>query len=112
MVELKSNYRSFCTAHDLSSGTTRDNESTRESVRDHVLSLISSATANAPTSKDLTTKILESVQRLEALCPTPDDEVLSTLKGNWELLWTAQDTSSDEWNLGPLRTWIKYECAV
>ena len=91
-------------------GSTRTTDyATNESSKERLLSLISSTPSNAPTSKDLTREILATVRELEAECPTPDSEVVPELAGNWELLWTAQDQSSDEWGLGPLRRFIKYE---
>ena len=63
--------------------------------------------ANAPTPKDLTDKILASVRDLESCCPTPEEEVLDELGGNWELIWTAQDRSSPEGQQSPLVNFIK-----
>jgi hypothetical protein len=87
--------------------TTTFEDETRLAVKDQLLQLISTTPSNAPTSKQTTKDILAVVRELEALCPTPDGEVVQKLGGNWELLWTAQDQSSDEWGMGPLRRWIK-----
>ncbi len=80
----------------------------RDEIKTRLLELIASTPSNLPTSKSLTNEILDMVRKMEATCPTPNDEVVERLGGNWELLWTAQDQTSDEWGLGPLRTWIKY----
>jgi PAP_fibrillin len=70
--------------------------------------LLKASPSNAPTSADFTKYILDAVQKLEDVNPTPDEEVLGKLAGTWELLWTAQDRSSEQYNkLGPLLTWIK-----
>jgi hypothetical protein len=82
-------------------------DETTESVKDQLLRLISSTPSNAPTSKGVSSEIIAVVRELEAECPTPDAEVVPRLGGNWELLWTAQDQSSDEWGMGPLRRIIK-----
>lgn len=79
----------------------------RDDVKSRLLDLIASTPSNMPTSKRLTDEILDVVRQLEESCPTPDEQVVESLTGNWELLWTAQDQRSDEWSLGPLRTWIK-----
>lgn len=82
-------------------------ETRRQTVKDQLLSLLSSTPANAPTSSRTTQDILQVVRELEQLCPTPEPDVVPKLGGNWELLWTTQDQSSDEWGMGPFRTWIK-----
>ena len=70
---------------------------------DALLSLLDSVPSNIPTQRSLTSKILDSVKQLEDTCPTPEDLVLSELSGNWELLWTAQDPSSEQFRiLNPL----------
>lgn len=79
----------------------------REDIRTELLDLIALTPTNAPTPPSKTNEILKVIRELEALCPTPDEGVLSELGGNWELLWTSQDKTSDEWQLGPLRTWMK-----
>jgi hypothetical protein len=89
--------------------TTNDDETntSRERTKNQLLSLVTSTPSNGPTSKHTTNDILAVVRELEAQCPTPEADVVPMLGGNWELLWTAQDQSSDEWGLGPLRRWIK-----
>lgn len=82
-------------------------ETQRQMVKDQLLSLVSSTPANAPTSSRTTQDILQVIRELEQLCPTPEPDVVPKLGGNWELLWTTQDQSSDEWGMGPFRTWIK-----
>lgn len=76
-------------------------------IKRRLLDMIAATPSNMPTSKRQTDDILYVVRQLESNCPTPDQDVVEKLGGNWELLWTAQDQSSDEWGLGPLRTWIK-----
>jgi hypothetical protein len=94
--------------------TTKSTSSSTEPMRSddrkrRLLELISETPSNMPTSKRLTNEILDAVRQLEETCPTSDDKVVEQLAGNWELLWTAQDQTSDEWGLlGPVRTWIKY----
>lgn len=70
--------------------TTSEAESTRLSTRNELLELIASTPRNEPTSKSTTSEILSLVKRLEPLCPTPTEDVLRSLAGTWELLWTAQ----------------------
>ena len=82
-------------------------ETRRQIVKDQLLSLVSSTPSNAATSFRTTQDILQVVRELEQLCPTPEPDVVPKLGGNWELLWTTQDQSSDEWGMGPFRTWIK-----
>eukprot|EP00536_Pseudo-nitzschia_multiseries_P002708 jgi/Psemu1/184191/e_gw1.37.157.1 len=69
---------------------------------DALLALLDSVPSNLPTPKSLTEKILATVQKLEEECPTSDESVLSELSGNWELLWTAQDRSSEQYINGGL----------
>jgi len=69
---------------------------------DALLALLDSVPSNLPTSKSLTDQILNAVQTLEEDCPTSDRSVLSELSGNWELLWTAQDRSSEQYKKGGL----------
>jgi hypothetical protein len=82
-------------------------EMRRKEIKTQLLDLIDGTPSNLPTSKSVTNQILDVVRQMEETCPTPDQDVVGKLGGNWELLWTAQDQSSDEWGLGPLRTWIK-----
>lgn len=70
--------------------TTTANDATRLATRDELLELISSTPRNAPTPKSTTAEILEIVKKLESMCPTEEDNVLNSLSGGWELLWTAQ----------------------
>jgi hypothetical protein len=91
----------------VASNSVSPDETRRQMVKDQLLSLVSSTPANAPTSTRTTQDILQVVRELEQLCPTPEPEVVPKLGGNWELLWTTQDQSSDEWGMGPFRTWIK-----
>jgi hypothetical protein len=79
-----------------------------ETLKGELFALLDATPANAPTSRGLTDSILSTVQALEKSCPTPDEKVVPNLAGTWELLWTTQDRSSQEFNrLGPLRNWIK-----
>ena len=84
-----------------------DQKRNREVVKDELLNLIQSTPSNKPTSAAFTKQILSVVRDLEDRCPTDPGDVLGTLGGNWELLWTAQDVSDNEWGLGLLRRWIK-----
>jgi len=70
-----------------------------------LIRMLSSVPSNAPTPRKLTDEILQAVTQLEQQCPTPDDEVLAELAGNWELLWTAQDPNSAESKRGAF-SWI------
>jgi hypothetical protein len=80
----------------------------REETKMQLLDLIAGTPSNLPTSKSVTDQILDVVRQMEeTCCPTTDEDVVEKLGGNWELLWTAQDQSSDEWGLRPLKTWIK-----
>lgn len=81
----------------------------QQELREELLELLDATPANAPTSRDLTDTLLGVVQKLEDNgCPTPDEDVVAKLGGTWELLWTTQDRSSDQFAaMGPLRTWIK-----
>ena len=60
------------------------------SLKDEVLALLSSTPNNAPTSRELTNAILNKIDQLEESCPTKEEDVLDSLSGNWELMWTAQ----------------------
>ena len=81
----------------------------QQELRDELFELLDTTPANSPTSRDLTDNLLGVVRRLEDNgCPTPDEDVVAKLGGTWELLWTTQDRSSDQFNaMGPLRTFIK-----
>jgi len=77
------------------------------SVKQDLLELINTVPKNSPTPAKLTDSILKTVRDMENECPTNNDEVLTKLSGNWELLWTAQDASSDQVKqLGVFRSWI------
>lgn len=89
----------------LASAVEQDTQ--RSEAKRRLLDLIAGTPSNMPASKSQTDQILGAVRELECVCPTKNGDVVETLGGNWELLWTAQDQSSDEWGLGPLRTWIK-----
>jgi hypothetical protein len=74
----------------------------------HLLNLLDQTPRNAATSTKLTADILSVVKTMEQVdCPTPEAEVLQQLSGNWELLWTAQDTESEQYKSNPIRRWIK-----
>lgn len=74
-------------------------------IKNDLLDLLFSVPSNAPTSPSLTSKILSAVRQLENECPTPNEDVLAELAGNWELMWTAQDKTSAESQRGPF-SWI------
>lgn len=59
-----------------------------------LLNFLASVPPNKSTPKELTRKILQAAVTLEKECPTPNEDVLPKLAGNWELLWTAQDLAS------------------
>ena len=69
---------------------------------DALLDLLGAVPSNFPTPKSLTDDILIAVRNLEENCPTSAASVLSELSGNWELLWTAQDRSSEQYIKGGL----------
>jgi len=74
--------------------------------KQQLLRLLNEVPSSAPTPRRLTIDILNKVEEMESLCPTPDDEVLGQLGGNWELQWTAQDRESREWRRNPMRAYI------
>jgi PAP_fibrillin len=74
--------------------------------KDELLNLLSSVPSGIPTPKGMSISILSLVQQLELKCPTPDDLVIPSLQGSWELLWTAQDTTLPEANRAFMRSWI------
>jgi len=65
-------------------------------AKEALLFLVAETPADAPTPASLTDRILSTARQLESGCPTADADVLSKLPGTWELLWTAQDKSTDE----------------
>ena len=69
---------------------------------DELLALLDSVPSNLPTSKSQTDEILNAVKKIEESCPTPNESVIQELAGNWELLWTAQDRSSEQYIKGGL----------
>lgn len=75
--------------------------SPKASPKEVLLDLILNQTpAGRATSAKLTQQILAQIRALPS-CPTPDDQVLNSLSGTWELLWTAPDPSQPEsqrWN--------------
>jgi len=86
---------------------THDTEQDRQTRKTELLDLLKETPSNAPTSRKMTSEILEKIDDLEKCCPTPDEQVLESLAGNWELLWTTQDKRSREWRRNPLRAIIK-----
>ena len=75
--------------------------------KQRLLTFLEEVPTNAPTSKNLTDKILSCVRKLENCCPTENVDVLTELGGSWDLLWTAQDRSSPEGMQSALTNWIK-----
>ena len=65
-------------------------------AKSKLFDLLDEVPSNAPTPRGLTNDILAAVRVLEDQCPTPDEDVISELAGNWELVWTAQDKTSAE----------------
>lgn len=85
----------------------KDTQSTTETIdKNKLLTLLSNVPPNEPTPKDLTEQILQAVKDLEETCPTPEQDVLQAVAGNWELLWTAQDVSSLPQQRINLRSWV------
>jgi len=78
------------------SATSVSADAINNNSKSKLLDLLDDVPSNAPTPRGLTDGILSAARVLEDCCPTPDDDVLSELAGNWELLWTAQDQSSAE----------------
>jgi hypothetical protein len=68
--------------------------------------LLSKVPPNESTPKELTASILQAVKNLEDSFPTPEEDVLEAVAGNWELLWTAQDLSSLPKKRIDLRSWV------
>ena len=89
------------------SAATHDTDQARQTRKIELLDLLKETPSNAPTSRTMTREILEKIDDLEKCCPTPDEQVLESLSGNWELLWTTQDKRSREWRRNPLRAIIK-----
>jgi len=86
---------------DRNANTIADSVEKKESSRKlSLLNLLSKVPPNESTSRELTREILQAVSELEEECPTPIDEVIPSLAGNWELIWTAQDLSSLSSNNG------------
>ena len=76
--------------------------------KEKLSSLLEKVPRNASTPKALTEEILSAARDMESFCPTKENEVISELGGNWELIWTAQDPSSlKEQEQNPIFTWIK-----
>jgi hypothetical protein len=91
----------------LCAAITHETEQDRQTRKLELLDLLKETPSNAPTSRKMTREILEIIDDLEKCCPTPDEQVLESLAGNWELLWTTQDKRSHEWRRNPLRAIIK-----
>ncbi len=79
----------------------------RDEKKKILMDLLSTVPSNVSTPKQLTSDVLSAVRDLEGYCPTQEEEVLSSLGGNWELLWTAQDTLSKEGSQSRIFNWIK-----
>lgn len=86
---------------------TQGTENPRLVLKTELLDSLKETPSNAPTSRKVTNFILEKIDDLEKNCPTSDEDVLKSLAGNWELLWTTQDKRSTEWRRNPLRAIIK-----
>jgi len=93
----------------LYSTTTSGEESSRRrlSVKNDLLELVKESPSNKASSRQLTRNILTKIEELVATsCPTPNAEVVESLAGNWDLVWTAQDQSSAEWRNNPFGSFI------
>ena len=95
---------SLCATRDTKTSTTttgHHQSPSSSSPKEVLLDLILNQTpAGRATSAKLTQQILAQIRALPS-CPTPDDQVLTSLSGTWELLWTAPDPSQPEsqrWN--------------
>ncbi len=90
---------SLCATRDTKT-TAHHQSPSPSSPKEILLDLIVNQTpAGRATSAKLTQQILSQIRALS--CPTPDDQVLTSLSGTWELLWTAPDPSQPEsqrWN--------------
>mmetsp|Transcript_2551 Transcript_2551/g.3872 ORF Transcript_2551/g.3872 Transcript_2551/m.3872 type:complete len:154 (-) Transcript_2551:104-565(-) len=87
-----------------------DSLSSSMTIKEHLFQLLQSTPSNEPTPPLLTKKILDEIGTLEEKQQEEDDaaQFLSSLAGNWELLWTTQDVNSVEYrNNNPMRRWIK-----
>lgn len=71
-----------------------DNATNNNDNKLALLDLLSKVPSNESTPKKLTREILQAVANLENDCPTPEEDVLPKIAGNWELIWTAQDIAS------------------
>jgi hypothetical protein len=78
---------------------------TTTTTKDELLAQIVAAPTGGPTPVKQTQEILRLCRALEKQCPTSDENVLPSLAGAWELLWTAQDPQSPETNRF-LASWI------
>ena len=65
-----------------------------DSRKEILLNLLAQVEPNKSTSKELTNDILNAVVELEKECPTLNEDVLPSIAGNWELIWTAQDKAN------------------
>mmetsp|Transcript_27492 Transcript_27492/g.42386 ORF Transcript_27492/g.42386 Transcript_27492/m.42386 type:complete len:303 (+) Transcript_27492:38-946(+) len=83
-----------------------NNEAPSTNDKIELLNLLSKVPPNEPTPKELTASILQAVKILEDNFPTPPEDVLQAVAGNWELLWTAQDLSSLPQKRINLRSWV------
>ena len=86
--------------------TIKEPRSGVDNTRLELLNLLSQVPPNEPTPKQLTESILQAVKVLEDEFPTPPEDVLGAVAGNWELLWTAQDLSRLPKNRVGLRSWV------
>ncbi len=81
--------------------------------KQRLFQLLDGTPPNEPTPPSLTSQILDEIRRLEkesssAAVVKDANDFLSSLAGNWELIWTAQDVNSPEYrNANPIRRWIK-----
>ncbi len=98
-----------------SSSTATDNYSGGSASglsKQRLFQLLDGTPPNEPTPPSLTLQILDEIRRLEkessVVTVKDSNEFLSSLAGNWDLIWTAQDVNSQEYrNANPIRRWIK-----
>ena len=91
---------------DLFASKSTTEEAPSTNCKSELLNLLSQVPPNEATPKELTASILQAVKKLEDNFPTPKEDVLESVAGNWELLWTAQDLSSLPQKRVNLQSWV------
>ena len=91
---------------DLFASKSATEEAPSANSKRDLLNLLSEVPPSEATPKDLTASILQAVKKMEDNFPTPPEDVLESIAGNWELLWTAQDLSSLPQKRVNLQSWV------